>query len=241
MEILSAFILGFLGSFHCVGMCGPIALAIPRRKPGVINSLIDNFLYNGGRIITYSILGLLLGFMGRGLRIAGLQENLSLYIGGLILAYILIPSKIKRKAEAMPIIPSALNNLKRKLGLLLKPKSAFGLMSLGLLNGLLPCGLVYVGLAGSVAVGSALDGALFMAFFGLGTIPAMTAIFMSGELITIDIRKKINKLIPYAVASIAILMMLRGMSLGIPYVSPKLNNNIVSVDDQECNEFRVKD
>lgn len=241
MEYISGFILGFIGSFHCVGMCGPIALAIPRRKPGKASALIDNLLYNGGRIITYSFIGLLLGMLGRGLRIAGLQENLSLYIGGAILIYILIPTSIKRKAETMPMISGALLKLKKRLGLLLRPKSAFGLVSLGMINGLLPCGLVYMGLAGSVALSTALDGALFMAFFGLGTIPAMTAIFMSGELVTLDIRKKINKMIPIAIASIAILMMLRGMSLGIPYVSPKLSNNIISVEDQQCNEARLPD
>ncbi|HOW32340.1 MAG TPA: sulfite exporter TauE/SafE family protein, partial [Bacteroidales bacterium] len=94
------------------------------------------------------------------------------------------------------------------------------LFLIGLLNGLLPCGLVYIAIAGSIGSGSALMGAIYMALFGLGTMPMLLAINLSGGFISTSLRKKINKLIPILVIIVGILFILRGLSLGIPYISP---------------------
>jgi sulfite exporter TauE/SafE len=91
----AAFLLGFLGSMHCVGMCGPIVLAIPINNKNKISPYISNILYNFGRVITYSFLGLIFGFIGQSLSIIVLQSHISITFGSLILIYLLIPSKFK--------------------------------------------------------------------------------------------------------------------------------------------------
>ena len=102
------------------------------------------------------------------------------------------------------------------------------LLLFGLLNGLLPCGLVYAALAGAAATGGPLGGALFMAAFGLGTIPAMLAVSLAGRLITAPWRARFQRAVPVAMAVLAVLFIVRGLSLGIPYLSPDLSPEAVA-------------
>jgi len=90
----------------------------------------------------------------------------------------------------------------------------------GLLNGLLPCGLVYIAVAGALATGSVLEGVLYMFLFGLGTAPLLLATALIGNLSTAKIRNQLSKAIPYVVVVVGVLFILRGANLGIPYISP---------------------
>ncbi|MCB0819067.1 MAG: sulfite exporter TauE/SafE family protein [Bacteroidetes bacterium] len=222
--LLAAITLGILGSFHCVGMCGPIALALPVHHlstPGKISGLL---LYHIGRAFTYSLFGAFFGVLGMGVVIAGYQQALSVVLGIAILIGLFLPASGLSRFFTAPFagftykIKSAFSSLFRK-------RSHTALFVTGMLNGLLPCGLVYMALAGATATGDITKGALFMAVFGLGTLPAMFSVtFFSG--ISASFRTKIRKYIPIVAGTMALLLILRGLGLGIPYVSPKMSSKV---------------
>jgi sulfite exporter TauE/SafE len=219
-DLWTAFVLGLVGGLHCVGMCGPLALALPVPLGGRVSFVAGRLLYNLGRVVTYALLGLVFGLVGRTLLLAGLQRWLSIGLG---LALIVGWLTSRRLATSLPVA-HVVDRLKSGMGGLLRQRSVASLAALGLLNGLLPCGLVYVALAGAVARGSQLDGILYMAVFGLGTLPMMLGISLSGRLFPLAFRLKLRRAIPVGICLLAGLLILRGMALGIPYVSPDLSS-----------------
>lgn len=224
MFLLAAISLGFLGSFHCIGMCGPIALSIPVKRTSELSVLTGSLIYNSGRIITYTCLGLFFGLLGQGFALAGWQNILSISVGILILGVLFLP-KLSLFSINTGIIYHLLGKLKSRLHQLFGIHTMRALFFIGLLNGLLPCGLVYLGIAGALATGDLINGALFMAAFGLGTFPAMIAITAARDYIDIRFRERVRKVVPVFVGVMAVLLILRGMNLGIPYVSPSIGKN----------------
>jgi sulfite exporter TauE/SafE len=233
MFLLAAISLGFLGSFHCVGMCGPIALTIPVNRKSFFSVISGSAVYNLGRITTYALMGLLFGLIGQGVALAGWQSLLSIVLGSLILILLFLP-KISLIPMKLGTVMHFLESLKSKIRTLFGIHTFRSLFFIGFLNGLLPCGLVYLGIAGSVATGDALKGALFMAAFGLGTFPAMMTVTMIRDRINISFREKIRKTIPVFVGMMAILLILRGMNLGIPYVSPSIGKTTEGSCHHQC-------
>ncbi len=219
--LLSAVIMGLMGSFHCVGMCGPIAFMLPVDHNKPAKKLLQVFLYHLGRLTSYSILGLIFGFLGKGLYVFGIQQRLSIIIGVLMITVILIPYKTFSKYNFSKPIYSLLSKVKSRLGKELQKKSPDTFLTIGLLNGLLPCGLVYMALFGSIATASPWLGALFMVLFGVGTIPLMTSAVYFGSMLKGSAKKSVQRLIPVFVVLIGLLFILRGMGLGIPYISPE--------------------
>ena len=218
--ILSAVILGLMGSLHCVGMCGPIAFMLPVDQTNNYKKFGQIFIYHFGRLMAYGIIGLVFGFLGKGLSIFGAQQKLSIAIGIIMILVVLIPYKIFNKYNLSKPIYKVISKVKNQLGKELKKKSPDTFLTIGFLNGFLPCGLVYMALFGAIAMGNALQGSLYMMLFGLGTVPLMTtAIYFSG-LLKGGIRQKVQKVIPVFVVVIGLLFILRGLGLGIPYVSP---------------------
>ncbi|MDP1745823.1 MAG: sulfite exporter TauE/SafE family protein [Bacteroidota bacterium] len=225
----TAITLGFLGSFHCVGMCGPIALALPLNRESLFSKVTGALLYNTGRVFMYALLGGLFGLIGQSIIIAGYQQSLSITLGITVLIMILLPNKLANKFRFLSFTYSFIGKVKQKLKTLFKQNSFSSLFFIGTLNALLPCGLVYLGIAGAIAAGSLLQGSIFMAVFGFGTVPAMLTVALISSSININFRKKINKAVPVFAASMALLLILRGMNLGIPYISPEM-----SVTKPEC-------
>lgn len=226
MEFLIAAIsLGFLGSFHCIGMCGPIALALPISTTNYFHKVLLVFTYNFGRILTYSVFGLLFGLIGKGFAVAGYQQIVSVVIGSLLLLGVIIPSKYFAKYSMTSSIFTFFNKIKSALGKLFFKSGHRSLFLIGLLNGLLPCGLVYMAVAGAIATGDITKSILFMAVFGLGTVPIMLSLPLIGNFISMPIRNSIRKSVPVIVGVMAVLLILRGLNLGIPYVSPKINTD----------------
>lgn len=220
-EYSVALIMGFLGSFHCLGMCGPIALVVPSLGKGKAGRVAGGLIYNGGRIVTYAILGFAVGLVGRGLAIFQWQQGLSISVGLAIVLYNVLPSLFRRFSFRSPL---RINQwVKENLSSLLKKRSAGALLVIGLLNGLLPCGLVYMGLAGSLEAASATNGALFMILFGFGTLPMMSGIYLMGFNLNSKGRRYITRVIPYFAVLIGLLFILRGLGLGIPYLSPSMD------------------
>lgn len=218
MELWTAFALGLVGSLHCAGMCGPLALALPPAGHTAASYVFGRVAYNLGRVVTYCVLGLIFGLIGKTLLLAGVQRWLSIALGVALLVGLFVS---RRLALWQPVI-ALVDQLKSRMAGLLRRRSFDALLVLGLLNGLLPCGLVYVACAGATATGDLFNGALYMLAFGLGTVPMMLAISLSGKLVPFSLRLKLLKAVPVAVFLLATLLILRGMELGIPYVSPVL-------------------
>lgn len=223
--LLAAISLGFLGSFHCIGMCGPIALSLPIGKLNPFQKFIHILLYNFGRIVTYAAFGVIFGLLGKSFALFGYQQLLSIVLGVLILLALILPATLVSKLTAQTKLYVAMNKLKTKLGQLFSKEGKRSLFLIGLLNGLLPCGMVYMAVAGAVASSDVLKGALFMAAFGLGTVPVMFSLPFIGNQISISFRNKIRKAVPLMVGLMAVVLILRGLNLGIPYVSPKFTKS----------------
>ncbi len=209
--------LGLVGSLHCVGMCGAIALALPHPGRGWTSFITGRLAYNLGRILTYSLIGAVFGLIGRSLALAGIQRWISIGAGVAILLGLVVSSR-----HTTPPLVRAVGWLKNRLGSLLQQRSFSSLLLLGMLNGLLPCGLVYAAAAASLATGNLLSGVEYMAVFGLGTVPLMFGVSLSGKTLLAPFRLHLQKLIPVSLALVALLLILRGLSLGIPFLSPDL-------------------
>lgn len=209
-----------MGSFHCIGMCGPIAIALPKTK----NLLLSRLLYNFGRVITYSMLGLLFGLLGSRLEMFGLQQIVSISLGVLIILTVVTPAAYRIKISNSIGLYKPIGVLKMYFGRMFKSHTNTSMLVIGMLNGLLPCGFVYIGITGAIAVGSTLNGMLFMTMFGLGTLPVMLGTSLIGSAININLRQKLTRLLPALSVALAIIFILRGLNLGIPYISPKLEH-----------------
>ena len=226
MEIvLTALTLGLLGSLHCVGMCGPIALALPVLSNSRWARLRGIITYNAGRVFTYSTLGVVFGLLGKTFIIAGYQQGLSIALGIIILLILILPTGYNPSSKVTSFIFKPVVKLKSALGKLFAKKSYSSLFSIGVLNGLLPCGLVYTAVAGAIAVAEPFKAAGFMALFGLGTIPAMLGLSLAGQKISMGLRNNFRKVSVVFVCAMAVLLILRGLNLGIPYVSPELDKH----------------
>jgi hypothetical protein len=217
MLFLTAFITGLFGSFHCAGMCGPIAFALPRNREAGFSFYLGRFYYNSGRIATYAFLGMISGFFGFGLRLAGFQHGLSIAVGFLILVVLLYQHFIRKGAGINPFNWISGKYIKKLFG----SNNYWALLIIGLLNGLLPCGFVYMAIMGASVTQNASDGALFMVCFGLGTFPMMYGVSILGQFLSSSVRSKLSKLSPVFAITIALIFIVRGLNLGIPYLSPK--------------------
>jgi uncharacterized protein len=220
LEMVSAaLIFGFLTGFHCIGMCGPIAVALPLKSNTWFSRVSSALIYNTGRTITYSAMGLLFGLVGQGFRIAGLQQWLSITIGIAMILSVFFPLLFNSFAAKSPVFP-LVNRVKSSLGLLFGKKTYSSLLMIGLLNGLLPCGPVYVAIGLSLAAGNAVNGMIYMALFGLGTIPIMLGLNLLGNFITAPMRKNMRRVVPVFIVIMGIWFLLKGLGLGVHFISP---------------------
>lgn len=215
--------IGLAGSFHCIGMCGPLALSLPLNNDSRRGRIYSIALYNIGRAVTYSLMGVLFGAIGSTLFLTGYQQVISISIGAVILFLVLFGNHLNAN---IGFINRFHNHIKILLGKLLRQeKNVLSYFGIGLVNGLLPCGLVYLAIASAVATGSVLGGGLLMLAFGLGTIPLMFALMVAGRYVSLAVRQKMRRLVPVFIGIMATLMILRGLGLGIPYISPSFAQN----------------
>lgn len=228
----SGFLVGLLGSLHCIAMCGPIALVVGGQ--GTNNPITKALIYNSGRVVTYTIIGGIMGAIGSLISIAGWQQWLSVGAGVLIIIYVIFDRSSSSLILNSRLYRNFLQRLKDGFGRLAGSRSPFHTLIIGILNGFLPCGLVYVALVGSLGSGSLSGGALYMALFGLGTIPLMILPVLAGRFMSTRVRQRLSALIPVFLVIVGILFILRGMNLGIPYVSPKLVTGEIPTDITDC-------
>ena len=221
MELLwTAFVLGLIGSLHCAVMCGPLILAVSSSR-GVESFTSSRWSYHGGRIAVYCAIGFLFGAVGKTFALAGLQRWMSIMAGIAVLAGLVLSSGTFLRNPVAKVVMA----LKSYFSRLLMRRSVFSRFTLGAINGLLPCGLVYIAAAGAAATANPLTGALHMALFGVGTLPMLLGLGALGARVR-SFNGVARRLIPASVAVVGLLLVLRGMALGIPYVSPALKENV---------------
>lgn len=201
-------------------MCGPIAMMLPVEKNNPAKKATQILTYQLGRIAAYSSLGLLFGLLGKGLFIAGLQQQLSIIVGLLMILIALIPEKVFARYNFSKPVYKVISNVKSSLGKQFKNKSYKSLFTIGLLNGYLPCGMVYVALFGAIAMQNITLSTTYMFLYGIGTIPMMSAVVYISNFITPKNRNTIQKAIPVLTILIGMLFIVRGLGLDIPYISP---------------------
>ncbi len=231
--LYTAFIFGLISSLHCIGMCGPIAMMLPVDRDNPTKKATQILTYHFGRLTAYGTIGLIFGLLGKGFFMAGIQQQLSIFIGVCMIVIILIPERIFARYNFSKPVYKVISKIKQKLGSQFANKSYKSLYTIGLLNGFLPCGMVYVALFGAIAMQSATLGILYMVLFGLGTVPMMSFVVYIQSYLTLNFRNKIQKIIPYVGVLIGILFVLRGLGLGIPYVSPA-NMNLTVKEQANC-------
>ena len=225
--MLVPLILGLVSSLHCVGMCGPLALMVSGNRSGKTGSIVGNWanplIYNLGRVTTYAAFGLIFGLIGRSFAWFGWQQKISIAMGVIILIFLFLPGLINSKNHLSNHINALMNKIRSMMSKLLFKGKPASLYAFGLLNGLLPCGMVYMAIAGAIAAGTAVDGTIFMILFGLGTLPAMWAVSYFGTMVSQSLRQQFRKIFPAVMVVLALMLILRGLNLDIPFLSPSLH------------------
>lgn len=216
--IWTLFVMGFLGSLHCLGMCGPIVLALPIKNNN-LTGFLQNIIYQFGRIVSYITLGIIFGIAGKGLKLSGFHLSLSIIIGVVMILFSIIPQNIVKKYSYFPIA-IFLNKIKYAFKKMFEKNSFFSFFIIGVLNGLLPCGIVYIALLIALESGSYIFGGMGMLFFGLGTMPLMFFAVWFIKLISIRLRNILVKFIPIFTIIIGTLFILRGLGIRIPKLAP---------------------
>ena len=231
--LYSAFIFGLISSFHCVGMCGPIAMMLPVDRNNEAKKVTQIITYHIGKLTAYGILGLIFGLFGRSFYLAGMQQQLSIIVGVLMIVVALVPEKIFAKYNFSKPVYKIISKVKSSLGQQFKNKSYKSLFTIGLLNGFLPCGMVYVAIFGAIAMQSVSLGVLYMLLFGIGTIPMLTAVIYISNVLSFSFRGTLQKIIPVVAVVIGMLFIIRGLGLDIPYLSPS-NMSLFVQSEANC-------
>ncbi|MFK8105457.1 MAG: sulfite exporter TauE/SafE family protein [Saprospiraceae bacterium] len=211
----SALLLGIFGSAHCVAMCGPIVLALPLSAREKRELIFQSFLYHLGRVITYGLLGFCFGLLGWGIALAGYQKFFSVVLGILLILGASLQILGRQQWLSFPRWQHFWQGINQKLVRLFSRTGRFAVFGLGLLGGLLPCGLVYIALVGAIGTGEANLGGLYMLSFGFGTMPALLGLMIFGSYAKSAFRQ-LRSLLPYACLLFGILMIYRGLQLHIP-------------------------
>lgn len=225
--------LGLISNLHCIGMCGPIAMALPLNRSSKLSIAGGITAYTAGRSLGYALLGIVVGLIGLSASLLGILQWLSVIAGVFILLYAwtgYISGKsgngwIKRL-------------LMRSMGRLMKQtknKSTLKLVGIGLINAFLPCGMVYVALLGAINTGSMEHSLIYMLSFGIATLPGF--IFLGA------LKDYFNRLrffsrktvLASLISLVGIFMILRGLNLGIPYISPKIEMMVQKEDSTSTN------
>ncbi len=228
--LYTALIFGLVSSLHCIGMCGPIAMMLPVDRNNPTKKALQILLYHAGRLTSYATLGLLFGLLGKGLYLAGMQQRFSIVLGILMILIAIIPDRIFAQYNFSKPIFKVISKVKSSLGNQFKRKTADAFFTIGIFNGLLPCGLVYAALFGAIAMQNVTLGMTYMILYGIGTIPLMSAVVYASSILSLPFRSKLQKMVPLITIIIGVLFIMRGMGLDIAYVSPSTMNLFVQAE-----------
>lgn len=233
-ELLSGVLVGLVGSLHCVGMCGPLVIALPIGSRAFGRFVTGRLIYHGGRVATYVLLGAAAGVLGSAAAFAGAQQGISIVVGAVMLAGVILPSVLRRISSRWSPAKRIHLFVRTRLSALFERQSLPALAGIGMLNGLLPCGLVYVALGTALTLGDPARAMIFLAGFGAGTIPALLGVGFAGKIVRGRGQRLLAIGLPIFTAALAILLILRGLNLGIPMVSPKVSVSHSAPAEPSC-------
>ena len=216
-----AFFMGLLGSIHCAVMCGPLLLAVQAGQGISWKTTFNKLLYQFGRILTYGLIGLFLGLLGNVASLQGWQQGFSLVTGILLFAIGLFYMFGKSSSKLAAIQTKAIQPFAKFMGKwLYRPGGSF---VAGVLNGILPCGMVYMALASAVNADSIWNSFYFMLLFGLGTLPLLLVFSFAGNFPKRIFKKGFSTVLPILFILMGLWFILRGANLDIPYLSPLIH------------------
>lgn len=221
--LISGLLLGFVSSFHCLGMCGPLVLALPFNYLPNNKKTAGAFIYHIGRILVYILLGIFFSLLGSRFFIAKYQQTFSIVIGISVIVMTFFYF-FNKKLFTLQIVEAFTHKVQHFIVKKITQHSLINILWVGAANGLLPCGMVYFAVMGALAMQSIQNSIVFMAAFGLGTLPFMFLITHLGIFIKISVRNTIKKFVPVFLLIMGMLLIMRGLNLGIPYISPEINN-----------------
>ncbi len=192
MELAMIFVGGLLGSGHCVGMCGPIALSVGTPAPGWTSNLLRQVFYSGGRLFTYAVIGAVAGYAGMRLSssvatLVNVQAGLAIVAGLLLIVQGMMAAGI----ISIPVrrhLPACL--APGLLGTFLRSPRAESAFLAGVFTGFLPCGLLYAYVALAASAGTLAGGSARMVAFGLGTVPLLVVVGNTGSLLGVKARQR---------------------------------------------------
>lgn len=210
--------MGLLGSLHCAVMCGPLMLSLPLQKNSHLKAGLQLLLYQFGRILVYTVLGLLVGLLGNSLRVVTNQQSLSIVIGMVLILFAVLQVSGRYYQKLSALQHYIVNPISKLMGRVFG-MPLWGLFA-GMLNGLIPCGMVYLALATALNTATVREGGMFMLLFGLGTSPLMLMISLGGIYLKKYIRFNSQKFIPWFMLFMGLLFIFRAADLGIPFLSP---------------------
>lgn len=220
IDPLAGFILGVAGSLHCAGMCGPIVLALPDTQKTGKDRVLERSLYQVGRVGTYTVMGFAVGQGASMFNLVGYGQYVSILAGAFMIVTAFMQIVWHRSVLPSKFLHQFTRPIRHQISTLLKQRGLLAFSAIGALNGLLPCGLVTSALLGSAATTNSLSGAVFMAGFGLGTVPMMLSLALGGAVFIKRLRPAFKVVLPVAVLLVGSIVLLRGMALDIPFISP---------------------
>ncbi len=229
-SLIVGLVLGLAGSLHCVGMCGPLVLMMP-------SGWLGSVAYHLGRTFTYVLMGLLAGLMFQVVDIRAFQSEFSIGVGLVFLVMwvyqrwgFLIDRWVGGqredvgvdldKSQSLGFLASLRGRVLQLYASAMKGDDLRWRAVAGFANGLLPCGLVYGALMAAVGQGTTGGSMFLMLGFGLGSMPSLFVLGLVGSRIGSRVRKYWSKLLPWWLLLMGIWFVLRGLNLGIPYLSP---------------------
>jgi sulfite exporter TauE/SafE len=185
--VVTALMMGLAGSFHCAGMCSPLVIAITNNSR---QAMFSRLVYNGGRIFTYSILGGIISSVGLVVPLFRFQSLLSVIFGVVLIVAGAFGLSKFRFTVVSGVMAKLAGLVKDSFSDFLKKKNGGATFMLGMLNGMLPCGLSLIALTFCLALAGPIDGFQFMLFFGIGTLPVMVG--FAGVIQWLAMRIQIN-------------------------------------------------
>ncbi len=203
---VSAFVMGLLASGHCLGMCGPLVLALPHGNGSLGLAILYRLVYNLGRITTYAALGLIAGFAGKALVLQIAQAQLARLAGALLITVAVLQILPRFQIRLFSQWYGAFT---RYLSPKIQHMGSGRFLLLGMLNGFLPCGMVAAALVVSVAAATPVEALGYMAIYGAGTLPMMLAASLMGLYLAARTRKILTLLGPAYGLALGLLLFLR--------------------------------
>ena len=215
--IALALSIGFLGSLHCVGMCGPLVWGTMQlNQQSKTSKAFQILLYTISKAFAYGLLGLLVGAIGEFLFIGNTQKYFSIGAGIVLIGLFVLSLDVEKALFKIPAFKNFYNKSFQSISKMIQSYGDKSVVVIGFFNGLLPCGLVYLALAGSLLYPSPIASGTFMFIFGLGTIPALLGVGLGFSLLQGKWRQQLRMVFPVVQLLVGVILIYRGIVVQAP-------------------------